>query len=261
MYSPVVLYLISMEEGQGSNEDGAAGSGDSTPLQKYMQLCSELKCKLKASQFQLEVLEELRRTTLDSMTKQAQALPVESLVQYTGSLLHMLQTKHKLNFEENCQETVQEIWKQIEGSKVPPSKRPGIGVAVFVLSEKHPESILLGRRKNTIGHGLYQVPGGHLEFGESWEQAAYREVLEETGLHVHNVSLCSIVDTIEPEQDYHYMTVFMRGYVDETKGSEPRNMEPQKCDGWLWWKWSALPTPDLLFWCLRDFKMKNLNPF
>ncbi|KAH9369729.1 hypothetical protein HPB48_007696 [Haemaphysalis longicornis] len=127
--------------------------------------------------------------------------------------------------------TVNQIWKQIDSSKVPQDKRPGIGVAVFVLSEKHPESILLGRRKNTIGHGLYQVPGGHLEFGESWEQAAYREVLEETGLHVHNVSLCSIVDTIEPEQDYHYMTVFMRGYVDETRGSEPRNMEPQKCDG------------------------------
>lgn len=56
-------------------------------------------------------------------------------------------------------------------------------------------------------------------------------MLEETGLHVHNVSLCSIVDTIEAEQDYHYITVFMRGYVDETRGSEPRNMEPQKCEG------------------------------
>uniref|UniRef100_A0A224YSG4 Nucleotide triphosphate diphosphatase NUDT15 n=1 Tax=Rhipicephalus zambeziensis TaxID=60191 RepID=A0A224YSG4_9ACAR len=251
-----------MEEGQQElGDDNAAGAADSTPLQKYMQLCNDLKTKLKTNQSQLEILEELRQVTLESMTKQAKALPLDSLVQYTRSLVNLLQTKHSLSFEGNSEEILQELWKRIESTKVPKTKRPGIGVAVFVLSEKHPESILLGRRKNTMGHGLYQVPGGHLEFGESWEQAAYREVLEETGLHVHNVSLCSIVDTIEPEQDYHYMTVFMRGYVDETRGSEPRNMEPNKCEGWLWWKWSAIPTPDLLFWCLRDFKTKNLNPF
>ncbi|XP_077514522.1 nucleotide triphosphate diphosphatase NUDT15-like isoform X1 [Amblyomma americanum] len=250
-----------MEGGHELGEDNAAGAADSSPLQKYMQLSTELKSKLKASQSQLEILDGLRRVTLESMTKQAQALPLENLVQYTHSLLTMLKTKHSMNFEGSSDDVVQQVWKQIEAAKVPQTKRPGIGVAVFVLSEKQPESILLGRRKNTIGNGLYQVPGGHLEFGESWEQAAYREVLEETGLHVHNVSLCSIVDTIEPEHDYHYMTVFMRGYVDETRGSEPRNMEPHKCDGWLWWKWSTIPTSDLLFWCLRDFKNKNLNPF
>ncbi|KAL3199183.1 hypothetical protein MRX96_014137 [Rhipicephalus microplus] len=251
-----------MEEGQPEpGDDNAGDAADSTPLQKYMQLCNELKTKLKANQSQLEILEELRQVTLESMTNQAKALPLDSLVQYTRSLVNLLQTKHSLSFEGSSEDILQELWKRIDSAKVPKTKRPGIGVAVFVLSEKHPECILLGRRRNTLGHGLYQVPGGHLEFGESWEQAAYREVLEETGLHVHNVSLCSIVDTIEPEHDYHYMTVFMRGYVDETRGSEPRNMEPNKCEGWLWWKWSVIPSPDLLFWCLRDFKTKNLNPF
>lgn len=220
-----------MDDGQEVGEDVQGGTGDTTPLQKYMTLCSDLKSELKTTRSQLEMLEELRTATIESLTRQAQALPLDSLVQYTQSLLTVLQSKHGLNFEGNSDEVVQTLCKRIENSRVQQRKRPGIGVAMFVLSEKHPESVLLGRRKDTVGHGLYQVPGGHLEFGESWEQAAYREVLEETGLHVHSVSLCSIVDTIESEQDYHYMTVFMRGYVDETRGSEPRNMEPQKCEG------------------------------
>lgn len=245
--------------GHDAAEEAAGAAGDA--LQKYLQMCAELKNELKASKAQLEVLEGLRRATVESLTRQAQALPLDSLLQYTQMLLNLLSTKYNVSFEGNAEEVIQGLWKQIEASRIETTKRPGIGVATFVLSEKHPESVLLGRRKDVIGHGLYQVPGGHLEFGESWEQAAYREVLEETGLHVHNVSLCSIVDTIEPEQDYHYITVFMRGYVDETRGSEPRNMEPQKCEGWHWWRWSAVPTSDLLFWSLRDFKLKNLNPF
>lgn len=252
---------------QEGGEQGAPGHtstqarDDTTPLQKYMQMCTDLKSELKNTQSQLEALEQLRRATVESLTKQAEALPLDSLLKYTGGLVQILVSKHNISLDSSKEDLIRTITAKINETRMPPRKRPGIGVAVFVLSEKHPESVLLGRRKDTIGQGLYQVPGGHLEFGESWEQAAYRETLEETGLHIHNITLCSIMDTIQQEQDYHYLTVFMRGYVDETRGSEPRNLEPHKCEGWHWWKWSTIPTPDLLFWCLRDFKLKNLNPF
>ncbi|XP_064475201.1 nucleotide triphosphate diphosphatase NUDT15-like [Ornithodoros turicata] len=251
---------------QADNENKAqAGSShardDLSPLQKYMQMSTELKAELKSTKQQLESLETLRRATVDSLTKQAEALPVDSLIKYTGALVQILINRHNISFDSNKEELIRTITARMNENRLPVQKRPGIGVAVFVLSEKHPESVLLGRRKGSVGQGLYQVPGGHLEFGESWEQAAYRETLEETGLHIHNITLCSIMDTIQKEDDYHYLTVFMRGYVDETRGSEPRNLEPHKCEGWHWWKWSTIPTPDLLFWCLRDFKAKNLNPF
>lgn len=32
--------------------------------------------------------------------------------------------------------------------------------------------------------GCYALPGGHLDFGESWEEAGRREVMEETGLEL-----------------------------------------------------------------------------
>ena len=44
--------------------------------------------------------------------------------------------------------------------------------------------VLLVQRGHEPEKGRWSVPGGHVEAGESFAQAARREVLEETGLHV-----------------------------------------------------------------------------
>ena len=44
--------------------------------------------------------------------------------------------------------------------------------------------LLLVRRAHDPGAGLWSLPGGHVEPGETNEQAALREVAEETGLAV-----------------------------------------------------------------------------
>lgn len=46
------------------------------------------------------------------------------------------------------------------------------------------DEILLVRRAHDPGKGLWAVPGGKIEFGESVAEAATREVKEETGLLV-----------------------------------------------------------------------------
>lgn len=53
------------------------------------------------------------------------------------------------------------------------SRRPGVGLGVFVI---HPdgERILVGKRLVKDGHGQWALPGGHLEFGESFEDCAKR---------------------------------------------------------------------------------------
>ena len=45
-------------------------------------------------------------------------------------------------------------------------------------------NILMVRRANQPGYGLWSMPGGYVDRGEVVEQAASREVLEETGLKV-----------------------------------------------------------------------------
>ncbi len=65
------------------------------------------------------------------------------------------------------------------GSYLPVGPVPAVGVAVVESGR-----VLLVRRRYPPMQGAWAIPGGFLEAGESPEQAARREVREETGLRV-----------------------------------------------------------------------------
>lgn len=116
--------------------------------------------------------------------------------------------------------------------------------------------ILLGKRKGSHGAGLYSLPGGHLEKGETMVQSAVREIEEETGINISptniNLSNCKLeynnsfrvlttVDEFFPEEDLQYVTVYL---LYNYKGNkEPVNKEPHKCEGWDWYSLDNLPNP------------------
>ncbi|MTD39688.1 NUDIX domain-containing protein [Erwinia sp. CPCC 100877] len=115
--------------------------------------------------------------------------------------------------------------------------RPLVGVGVIIL--RH-DKILLGRRQGSHGAGSWSAPGGHLEFGETPEECARREVLEETGLILKKVRRGPWVDVLFHEAQKHYITLFMLATAPD---GEAQRLEPEKCDGWRWFPLDALPQP------------------
>ncbi|KAK4762763.1 hypothetical protein SAY87_013901 [Trapa incisa] len=135
---------------------------------------------------------------------------------------------------------------------------PRVGVAVFLLKGK---SVLLGRRRSPgAGNSTFALPGGHLEFGESFEECAAREVEEETGLEVDRTEFLTVTNNVFKEEPMpsHYVTIFMRAILADDDERVPQNLEPNKCDGWDWYNWDNLPTP--LFWPLEKMVISGFNP-
>jgi ADP-ribose pyrophosphatase YjhB (NUDIX family) len=62
----------------------------------------------------------------------------------------------------------------------------------------HDGRLLLVRRANEPGRGLWSVPGGRLEPGETVEEGCAREVLEETGLVVRPGAVVGRVERDAP---------------------------------------------------------------
>lgn len=64
--------------------------------------------------------------------------------------------------------------------------RPQLAVSAVIFRDG---KVLLVRRARSPGNGLYSLPGGRVEFGESLHAALAREVNEETGLDIDIVGL------------------------------------------------------------------------
>ena len=114
--------------------------------------------------------------------------------------------------------------------------KPRVGVGVFVLKEG---KVLLGKRKGAHGAGDWAPPVGHLEFGESVEDCAARELTEETGLKALSIQT-GIWSNDVNDGTKHYITLF--AVVDQFEG-EPQLLEPNKCEEWQWFSINALPKP------------------
>lgn len=132
-------------------------------------------------------------------------------------------------------------------------KRPYIGMGVIIIRNG---KILLGKRRNAHGAGSWCCPGGHLEYGESFETCARREVSEETGLEIENIRHGTFTNDLFDAEGKHYVTLFM--LADSPQGA-PRVREPAKCETWAWFSEKALPQP--LFLPLRNLLASGVSLF
>jgi 8-oxo-dGTP diphosphatase len=73
------------------------------------------------------------------------------------------------------------------------TERPVPAVGVVVLKS---DEVLLVRRGTPPRLGQWSLPGGRIEFGETVEAAALRELKEETGVEAELLGLIEVVDAI-----------------------------------------------------------------
>lgn len=132
-------------------------------------------------------------------------------------------------------------------------KRPSVGVGVIIVRGN---KVLLGKRKNAHGAGTWNFPGGHLEWAETVEGCAKREVKEETGLTINAIKIGPYTNDFSRKENNHYITLF--AIAISQKGT-PKVMEPEKCEGWEWFEWDKLPIP--LFLPIENLLKQNFSPF
>lgn len=115
--------------------------------------------------------------------------------------------------------------------------RLGIPTGVHIVCERNGQILLMRRAGTGFFDGLYSLPGGHVEPGESALAAARRELREETGLSVDGPDLVWL-GVVHRLSDTNRIDFFLR--ARHWRG-EPAILEPDKCDRLEWCAADALP--------------------
>lgn len=129
-------------------------------------------------------------------------------------------------------------------------EKPGISAAIIV----HDNRVLMVRRRISEGELSWQFPAGAVEVGETAEEAAVRETLEETGLTVEAVKL--IGDRVHPKSKR-----FMSYTAARIISGEAHVADADELDAVAWVTLAEIPdyVPYGLFEPVQDYLNDTLN--
>ena len=85
---------------------------------------------------------------------------------------------------------------------------PRLGASACVWKEG---KVLLVQRAKPP-HGLWSLPGGQVEWGETSVAAAERELLEETGITAHLSAFVGLYEIIRQDPPFHYAIACYGGF-------------------------------------------------
>lgn len=106
-----------------------------------------------------------------------------------------------------------------------------VGVGAVVIRDG---KVLLVRRGRAPGKGLWAIPGGSVELGESLQAAAEREILEETGIVIRAGEPVYAFDLIEKDESgnlrFHYVIIDLKA---EYVSGEPAAADDAEDARWL----------------------------
>ena len=117
-----------------------------------------------------------------------------------------------------------------------------VGIGIFVIKEG---KFLALQRQGSHGPGTWSVPGGHQEFGETFEATAHREIAEEVGLTIKNIRFGAITNDFFEAEQKHYVTIWL---LSDWASGEASIKEPEKCLALRWVTFDELPQPFFAPW-------------
>ena len=117
------------------------------------------------------------------------------------------------------------------------------GCGVMVFNDKN--QLLLGLRNSDElladselhEEGTWTMPGGNIEYGETFEEAGAREVYEETGIIVKDLEVICV--QTDKNEYAHYISV---GMITRNFEGTPKAMEPDEIVKWEWFDLDKLPS-------------------
>jgi len=114
----------------------------------------------------------------------------------------------------------------------------GVGVGAIIVDARG--WLFLSRRGPQVKNerGLWEFPGGSVEFGETLAQALQREMREEFGIEIAVGELLNVVDHILPAEGQHWVSP---AFICRILSGEPVIREPEKCSAVGWFPPDSIP--------------------
>lgn len=121
-------------------------------------------------------------------------------------------------------------------------KNIGSGCGVIIIKDN---KLLMGLRNTDVEkadsemheEGTWSLPGGNIEYGETFFEAGRREVKEETNIDANELELICV--QIDMNEYAHYISV---GMICKNFSGEAEVMEPDEIVEWKWFNINELPS-------------------
>jgi 8-oxo-dGTP diphosphatase len=115
-----------------------------------------------------------------------------------------------------------------------------IGVGVGALISDDAGRLFLAKRgpKAKNERGLWEFPGGSVEFGERLQDALIREIEEEYGIIIAIDALFTVTDHLLPDEGQHWVSP---SYLCHIVSGTPIIREPDKCSAIGWFALDEIP--------------------
>ncbi len=128
----------------------------------------------------------------------------------------------------------------------------GVGVGAIIINKD--KKIFCNKRgqKAKNEKGKWDMPGGGVEFNETLEDAAVREIMEEHGFIIEPIELLGVTNHILKDEGQHWVAP---SFISKIKSGEPKILEPEKCEEIGWFTMEEIKTMDLSMTTKHDYQL------